>query len=80
MHTEWGKSHSALHVNMFPLVSSEFCVILYVIHCVSHCFALILWRNVLYYLSIRHVIYLLCNNYINVKVESSLSLSGYIDL
>ena len=44
--TEWGRSHSALDVNMFPLVSIELCAIL---PSVNGCFAHVFWRNVLYY-------------------------------
>jgi len=54
MYREWRKILSALDINMFPLVSTEFCATLYVLPYISHCFALVFWRNVLYYLSIRH--------------------------
>ena len=61
--------------NISPIVSTEFCAKLYILHYVSRCFALVFWRNVLYYLSIRHLIYLLCNIWINVTVQSSLGHS-----
>jgi hypothetical protein len=57
IHTEQSKNHCALDVRILPLMSSDFVQPLCVLPYFNDHSALLFYRNVFHYLSIRHLIY-----------------------